>query len=139
MSDDEIVPCFGSDLFDACQDGTDELAFQLMYDDPDGIGLLPAEIAGEIIGPIAHLTGHVRDAFAGLYINGGVVFQAPADSSGGEVEHFGNIVDGDVFFRVHAGVEADFGTNMKLFSSKKDFQNIYCNRLQDGLYIYRRF
>jgi hypothetical protein len=102
-----------------------------MDDDPDGIGLLPAEVAGEVIGPVAHLSCHIGDTLAGLYIDSGVVFQTPADRGGGEVEHFGNIVDGDVFFGVHAGVRADFGTNMKLFSPKKDFHNIYCNRLQD--------
>ena len=72
-----------------------------MYDDADGIGLLAAEVAGEVIGAIAHFFRHIGDAFAGLYIDGGMVFQTPADGGGGEVEHFGNIVDGDVALRVH--------------------------------------
>jgi len=118
MTYDKIVACLGGDLFNTGQDGADKLAFQLMYDDPDGIGLLAAEVAGEVIGPVAHLPCHIGDAFAGLYIDGGMVFQAPADGGGGEIEHFGDIVDGNVFFRVHAGVRDDFGTNMKLFLPK---------------------
>ena len=77
------------------------MTVQLMDDDPDGIGLLSPQIAGEIIGAIAHFPGHVRDPLTRPDIDGGVILQPAADGGGGKVEHFGYIVNGNIFFRDH--------------------------------------
>lgn len=72
-----------------------------MDDDADGIGFLAAEVAGEGIGSVAHLFCHISDPFAGFDIDGGMVFESSADGCGGELEDAGDIVYGDVFFRLH--------------------------------------
>ena len=74
MSDDQIVSGFGGYFFDACQYGADELAFELMYDDADGMGLLHPQVACETIGAVAHFLRGVHDAFARLDINGRMIF-----------------------------------------------------------------
>ena len=74
VADDEVVTGVGGDLFDAGQDGTDELTFYLVYDDADGMCLLHAQVAGEAIGTIAHFLGCVHDPFARFDIYGRMVF-----------------------------------------------------------------
>ena len=74
MADDEVISCVGGDLFDTGEYGTDELAFELVYDDPDGMGFLHAQVAGEAVGAIAHLLCGVHDALAGLDIDGRMIF-----------------------------------------------------------------
>lgn len=50
-----------------------------MDDDADGVGFLHPQVAGEAIGAVAHFLRGVHDAFPGLNIDGGMVFQATAD------------------------------------------------------------
>jgi len=82
VADDEIITGFGHYLFDAGEDGADELAFQFVDDNADSIGLLHPQVAGKAIGAVAHLFGGVHDPLARLYIDGGMVFQTSADGSG---------------------------------------------------------
>src|SRR5258708_8116674 len=83
MPDDQVVTRFGGHFLDTGQYGADELAIQFMYDDADRIGLLFSEVAGKIVGAIAHFFGHIGDPFAGSYVDGRMVFQAPAYSGRG--------------------------------------------------------
>ena len=82
VADDEVVTGLGHDFFDAGEDGAYELAFKLVDDDADGVGLLHPEVAGEAVGAVAHFFGGVHDPLPCFAIDGGVVFQAPADSGG---------------------------------------------------------
>lgn len=101
MSYNKIVACFGRYLFDAGEDGADELAFELMDDDADGVGFLHPQVGGEAVGAVAHFARGVHDALARFYIDSGVVFEATANGCGGEAQCFGDVVDGDVLFSSH--------------------------------------
>jgi len=101
VADDQMVTRVGRYFFDAGQDGADELAFELVDDDADGICLLHSQVGGEAVGSVAHFAGHVHDAFAGLYIDGWMVFKAAADGGGRKAEDLGNVVDGNIFFSGH--------------------------------------
>jgi hypothetical protein len=124
VADDEIVPCFGGYFFDAGEDGTDELAFEFVDDDADGVGFLHPQVGGEAVRAVAHFARGVHDALARLYIYGGMVFQAAADGCGGEAQGFGDVIYGDVLFSCHVlmvGPETE---------NKPFLQNSWCNRLQ---------
>lgn len=101
VADDQIVACCGGNFFYARQDRADELAFQLMDDDPDSIGLLSSKVTRKGIGAIAHFPGHIENTFACFNIDGGMVFESPADGGGGEVQFFGDIINGDLFLGCH--------------------------------------
>ena len=82
MADDEVVAGFGGDFFYSGENGADKLAFQLMDNNPDGVGLLHAEVTGKAIGAVPHFFSGVHDPFARLDINSGMIFQSPADCGG---------------------------------------------------------
>ena len=83
---------------------SDELAFELVDDDADGMGLLHPQVAGEAVGPVAHLAGGVHDPLAGFAVDGGMIFEATAYGGWGEAQYFSDVVDGDVFFSRHGRI-----------------------------------
>lgn len=101
MADDEVVTGFGGDFFNARENGGNKLAFQLMDNNPDGVGLLHAEVAGEAVGAVPHFFSSVHDTLAGFDIDGGMIFQSPADCGGREAEYPGQVVNRDIFFSRH--------------------------------------
>jgi len=82
MADDEVVTGLGHNLLDAGEDGAYELAFKLVDDDADGVGLLHPEVAGEAVGAVAHFFSGVHDALPRFTIDSRVVFESPADCGG---------------------------------------------------------
>lgn len=106
VADDEVIAGFCRYFFDTGEDRADELAFELMDDNTDGVRLLHPEIGGEAVGAIAHLPGGVHDTLACLYIDSGVIFEAAADGGGGEAEDARDVIDGNIFFSGHKLIEA---------------------------------
>ena len=101
MADDEVVAGFGCDFFYAGENRANELAFEFMDNDPDGVGLLHPEVAGKAVGAVPHFFGGVHDPFARLDIDGGMIFESPADCGGREAEYPGQIINRDILFSRH--------------------------------------
>ena len=121
VADDEVVAGLGHDFFDAGEDGAYELAFKLVDDDADGVGLLHPEVAGEAVGAVAHFPGGVHDALPCFTIDSGMVLQAPADCGGRKAEDLCDIVDGDVFFSRH---KSSVRVGVKVSFLKKFMQSV---------------
>ena len=78
---------------------------------------MPAQVAGKIIGAIAHFLGHLGDPLAGPDIDSGMVLQSAAYRGGGEVEHPGDIINGNVFFRDHSMGLGEQGVKVRVFKN----------------------
>ena len=101
MGDNKVVSGFGGHFLYASQYRSDEITVQLMQNHSNRIRLLLAEVAGEIIMPVAQLFRRILYFLAGIFIDRWMIPQAPAYRGGGERKLLRNVVYRNLFLRLH--------------------------------------
>ena len=90
---DDAIALTGGLLFDAVEDGTEEVADEIGYDNADDLGLLMAQRAGKGIGTVVELLGQRLDALLHLLTYLGGTAQGPADGGNADTELGGEVLE----------------------------------------------
>ena len=75
------------------------------------MGAFAAQAARKSVGPVAQLPGGFGNLFPGVFVDGRVIFQAPAHRRGRNIKVPGNIINGYFLFSRHGKQLA--GTNKR--------------------------
>ena len=90
---DDAIALTGGLLFDAIENGTEEVADEIGYDNADDLGLLMAQGAGKRIGTVVELLGQGLDALLHLLTYLGGTAQGPADGGNADAELTGKVFE----------------------------------------------